>query len=331
MIIGKKRLETAVMKKLTIGIPTYNSCNYLKETIDIALDQIKLLDNVELLICDNASSDGTQLLVEEYVKVFPDVIRYIRHQSNLGVDKNFWSVIKHARGEYVHLLADDDYYTKNSIERILDKVSICDFDAILLSNNFLNTLNGKVIRNEESQTEDILCNANGEKFFLCENLKTLCLSNVIVKRLKCLEISDVEKYFGCQWLHIALLTEIIKPISTTYIFNFKEPLVTVRIGNQKWLEKDGAIDFYYKALEVFSNLKNAGYKDSVFENIKKSFIPLILNGGKINFNKTYMNLFYCMKFLKFYYNMPKQYIFFCMLLVFKKHRPFFDGWENIGN
>lgn len=319
------------MKKLTIGIPTYNSCNYLKETIHIALDQIKLLDNVELLICDNASNDGTQLLIEAYVKKFPSIIRYIRHQSNLGVDKNFWSVIKNAKGEYVHLLADDDYYNQNSIKRILDKISIYNLDAVLLSNNFLNTLNGKIIRNEEMYAEDILCQADGEKFFFHENLKTLCLSNIVVKRSRCLEITNVERYFGYQWLHIALLIEIIKPTSTTYIFNYKDPIVTVRIGNQKWLEKDGAIDFYYKALEVFYNLKNAGYKESVFENIKKKFIPLILNGGKINFNKTYMNVFYCLKFLKFYYNMPKQYIYFCLLLVFKKHRPFFDGWENIGD
>src|SRR5450830_1470609 len=85
---------TVSMTKLTIGIPTFNSCDYLKEAIDNILDQIKLLDDVELLVCDNESDDGTQILIEEYMQKIPNIIRYIRHQSNLGMDRNFWSVIQ---------------------------------------------------------------------------------------------------------------------------------------------------------------------------------------------------------------------------------------------
>lgn len=318
------------MTKLTIGIPTFNSCNYLKETIDKALVQIASLDDVELLICDNASDDGTQILAEEYVQEFPASIRYVRHQTNLGMDRNFWSVIQNANGEFVHLLADDDFYTPGAVGRILDKISSHSFDVVMLSNNYLNTCNGKIIHNKEAGTEDVLCRG-GEEFFLQENLKSLCLSNIVIRRSICLEITDVEKYFGCQWLHVALLTEVMNPTSKAYIFNFKEPLVTVRIGNQKWLEKDGAVAFYYNALLVLWGLKKAGFRVAVFEHIKVLFLPIVRNGDRINFNKTYMNLFYCLKFLKFYYNMPKQYLLFCINLIFRKHRPFFEGWENIGN
>lgn len=319
------------MTKLTIGIPTFNGGNYLKESIDEILNQIRLLDNIELLICDNHSDDGTQILVEEYMHRFPNIIRYIRHQTNLGMDRNFWSVIQNAKGEFVHLLADDDFYTPNGIKRILDIIKTYNLDAVLLSNNYLNTCNGKIIQNKDLYTEDILCRSSGKRFFLHENLKTLCLSNIVVKRSKCLEVADIEKYFGCQWLHIALLTEIITPASTAYIFNFKEPVVTVRIGNQKWLEKEGAVVYYYKALLVFESLKKSGYDDSVFEHIKTLFLSLVLNGNRINFNKIHMNILYCLRFFKFYYNMPKQYFIFCINLVLRRHRPFFEGWENVGN
>ena len=319
------------MIKLTIGIPTFNSSSYLKESIDEILDQIIFLDDIELLICDNFSDDGTQILIEEYIQKFPKIIRYVRHQSNLGMDGNFWSVIQNAKGEFVHLLADDDYYTQSGVKRILDKITRHTLDAVLLSNNYLNTRNVKIIQNKESYTEDILCQAAGEKFFLHENLKTLCLSNIVVKRTKCLEIQHIEKYFGCQWLHVVLMTQIIKPTSSAYIFNFKDPVVTVRIGNQRWLEKDGAIEFYYKALSIFQSLKNSGYEDSVFEHIKTIFLPLILNGNRINFHKASMNINYCFKFFKFYYNMPIKYIIFCVKIVFRKHRSFFEGWENRGN
>lgn len=317
------------MIKLTIGIPTFNSYNYLKETIDKTIVQIKALEGIEILICDNASEDGTELLVEEYVEKFPRLIRYIRHPMNLGMDRNFWSIIEQARGEYVHFLADDDYYMEKGVERILDKIGIYQLDAILLSNNYLNTRSGKIIENKDSYKGDIACESSGEKFFLHENLKALCLSNVVLRRSKCLEIVDIEKYFGCQWLHLAMLTQIIKPTSSAYIFNFKEPVVTVRIGNQKWLEKDGAVVFYYKALSIFWELKKNGYDRDLLEHIKTLFIPIILNGDRIKFHNPFMNIVYCFKFFRFYKNKPKQYVRFCVNLVLRRYRPFFEGWEKM--
>lgn len=319
------------MLRLTIGIPTYNSHNYLKETIDKALEQIQFLDGIELLICDNASDDGTHVLVEEYIRKFPSLIRYIRHQSNLGMDRNFWSVIQNANGEFVHLLSDDDYYTKNGVQRILKVLDNHNLDAVLLSNNYLNIINGKFIQNKELGEHDVVGQLNGENFYLQDNLKMLCLSNVVFNTVKCLEIKDIDKYFGCQWLHVAILTEIIKSTSNFYIFNYKSPVVTVRIGNQKWLENDGAIVYFYKVLNIFSSLRNKDFDACVFENVKKIFLPLILNGGRLNFRKIHLNLYYCIKFFKFYYNMPKMYVLFCLKLVLMRHRHFFEGWEKVGD
>jgi len=316
------------MIKLTIGIPAFNSCNELKKSIEIILDQIKALKEIEVLICDNSSDDNTQVVVEGYIKKHPNIIRYIRHEVNLGMDRNFWSIIKNSKGDFVHFLGDDDYYMEYGIERIMKIIQSNTLDAILLSNNYLNTCNGQIIENKDPYNEDILCES-GDVFFQKENLKTLCLSNVVVKRSKCIEITDIEKYFGCQWLHIALLIQIIKPESTSYIFNFKKPVVTVRIGNQKWLEKDGAVVFYYKALLVFSELKKSGYNRSIFENIKIKFLPLISGGNNINFYKKSMNILYSFKFFRFYYNKPVQYITFCIKLIFRKHRPFFEGWDKL--
>lgn len=319
------------MTKLTIGIPTFNSCDCLRETIENVLSQIRGVTGVELLICDNHSEDGTQNLVEEFVQHYPDTIKYVRHESNLGMDRNFWSVIKNARGEFVHLHGDDDYYTPNGVQRILDKIDAhSDLDAILLSNNFLNTRNGKILPNKELSADDVTCKNDGERFYLRGDLKLLTLSNVVVRRERCLEITDIEKYFGCQWLHVALLTRLVKPASSAYIFNYREPIMTVRIGNQKWLEKEGAVEFYYKLLIVLRGLNDVGYGSKVFEHMKTLLLPLVNNGGRINFTSTNMNVLYCLRFFKFYYNMPKQYVLFCLRLLLKKHRPFFEGWESIG-
>lgn len=320
------------MTNLTIGIPTFNSCDCLRESIEKILCEISGLDGVELLICDNHSEDGTQSFVEELIKHYPSTITYIRHEKNLGMDRNFWSIIKNARGAFVHLHGDDDFYTPNGIKRVLDKINTyVDLDVILLSNNFLNTRNGKILLNNELGVDDVLCKNDGKKFYLQGELKLLTLSNVVVRRTKCLEIADIEKYFGCQWLHVAILIRLIHPSSSAYIFNYKEPIMTVRIGNQKWLENEGTVDFYYKLLLLLSELNNIGYGNIVFEHMKTLLLPLVNNGGRINFTKVDMNILYCLKFFKFYYNMPRQYFLFCLRLLFKKHRPFFEGWESIGN
>jgi glycosyltransferase involved in cell wall biosynthesis len=312
---------------LTIGIPTFNGCEYIEECIEKILIQSDLLDQIEILVCDNASSDDTENIMHNYTNKYPDVIRYIRHDSNLGMDKNFWSCIENARGEFVHLMGDDDYYTENGLRRLVNLLhEKQDLDAICLSNNYLNTLNNKIIDNKEVATEDIFCQS-GTIFFLSENLKTLTLSNIVVKRSKCLEIVNIEKLFGTNWLHLGILTEIIKPTSKAYVFNFNNPLVTVRIGNQRWLEKDGAISYYYSALSVYSRLNSNGYRNEVFNHVKTLFWQLLLNGSRINFHNKILNIKYSFKLLRFYYDQPFKYIKFSAKLILLKHKPFFEGWN----
>jgi glycosyltransferase involved in cell wall biosynthesis len=322
-------LKTA-MKLLTIGIPTYNNGHHLGQAIEAITSQLASLDEVEILICDNASSDNTEAIVSQYAKKFPHTIRYIKQGTNVGMDRNFWSVIKNATGKFVHLHGSDDHYIADGVGRVLDVARSNHLDAILLSNNYLNTHNNLYLNNREDSNKDIHIKNNGSDFFLKENLKVLCLSNVIVNRLRCSEIADIESYFGCQWLHIALLTNIINPTSSAYIFNFSRPVMTVRIGDQQWLENEGAIDYYYKALLIFHGLRNRGHDRKIFEHVKRLFMPLISGGGTVNFKSPVNNILYSLKFFKFYYNMPVAYANFCLKLILKKHRPFFDGWEKLG-
>lgn len=314
-------------KILTIGIPTFNAIFYLEECIDKILINKDLLNQIEILVCDNASSDDTEKVMREYALKYPNTIRYIQHESNLGMDRNFWSCIQNASGEFVHLLGDDDFYRENGLKRLLSLLNERgEVDAICLSNNYLNTLNGKLIENKENVVDDIFCKT-GEEFFLSENLKTLTLSNIVVKKSKCLAIENIEKLFETNWLHLGLLTEIIEKDSFTYIFNFNNPIVTVRLGNQRWLENDGAIYYYYYALLVYSNLKNK-YDGKVFHHIKTLFLQLLFSGSRINYHSTVKNIQYSIKFFKFYYDQPLNYIKFSLKLILLKHKHFFEGWEK---
>ena len=89
---------------VTVAIPTYNrSDGYLREALESALAQD--YEALEIVVVDNASTDATGTYV---TSVADERVRYIRNETNLGVNGNFNACLKHARGEYFLLLHDDD-------------------------------------------------------------------------------------------------------------------------------------------------------------------------------------------------------------------------------
>jgi glycosyltransferase involved in cell wall biosynthesis len=86
-------------------IPNYNYARYLREAIDSVLEQD--WTDFELLIADNASTDGSSELVARYATHDPR-IRVHRHQQNLGMVENFNWCLSQARGEFIKFLCSDD-------------------------------------------------------------------------------------------------------------------------------------------------------------------------------------------------------------------------------
>lgn len=100
---------------VTIGIPTYNRRNgYFPGALASALAQD--YGELEVVVCDNASTDGT----DEYVAQVRDPrLRYIRHPENIGANANFNSCLENARGAYFLLLHDDDLIDPTFVSRCI--------------------------------------------------------------------------------------------------------------------------------------------------------------------------------------------------------------------
>lgn len=105
---------------LTIAIPTYNRAKVLEEGLTHVISQ--MTEGVEVLICDNCSSDGTEMLAKEKARQFP-FIRYIRNPCNIGADANVLRCLRDSRGKFVHLLADDDILLPEGIRAIRECVN----------------------------------------------------------------------------------------------------------------------------------------------------------------------------------------------------------------
>lgn len=101
---------------VTIGIPTYNRVEFLEKSIKSALEQDYI--SIEIIISDNASSDKTQNLCNEYVAKY-DSIKYVRQPTNVGATENFSFVLQSARGEYFMWLGDDDWIDSSYVSECM--------------------------------------------------------------------------------------------------------------------------------------------------------------------------------------------------------------------
>lgn len=129
-------------------MPTFNRSNLLAEAIDSVLGQT--FKDFELIICDNASSDTTQLVVESFSD---DRIVYVRNDKNIGVIKNWNKALDRSRGKYVTIFHDDDLMLP---ENLSVKVSLLDRYAhvgMVHSNFEMIDGDGKVIQQHRSMGE----------------------------------------------------------------------------------------------------------------------------------------------------------------------------------
>lgn len=108
---------------VSLGMPVYNGERYLREAIDSALAQT--LPDIEVVVSDNASTDGTERICREIAAQDPRV-RYFRNASNVGAHPNFNLAFERSRGRYFKWLAHDDRLHPDYLNQC---VAVLDADA----------------------------------------------------------------------------------------------------------------------------------------------------------------------------------------------------------
>lgn len=98
------------MTLVTVLIVTYNHASFIAAAIDSALAQ-QTSFGVEIIISEDASTDGTRAIVEDYAARFPDRIRLILSDTNLRSNETIARGLHAAQGEFVALLDGDDCWT----------------------------------------------------------------------------------------------------------------------------------------------------------------------------------------------------------------------------
>ena len=99
--------------KVSICVITYNHENYIDECLNSLISQ-KTDFIFEIVIRDDKSTDRTYSIIKSYEKKYPNIIRLLDSSINLGMGRNFRSVINAANGDYISICEGDDFFTDDS-------------------------------------------------------------------------------------------------------------------------------------------------------------------------------------------------------------------------
>ena len=260
---------------VTIGIPTYNRADAnLQTVVDAALSQS--YSNLEVLVCDNASTDSTPELMS---MIDDHRFKYIRHERNIGANANFNYLLNHAAGEWFLLFHDDDMIDSDFIESCIHALGSRDDIGFIRTGVRSIDGDGKVLKESPNVVtgetrEDLYMSWFGGKtaFFLCNTLyHTERLQSVggfhspnHLMEDNCALVRLLDK-----WSHAN-----VESVKASYRYTYDQR--TYRVPVVEWCE-----DFSY-LLNMIDNQSKADRRDEVIGRGRRFFGRLCVRRANAN-------------------------------------------------
>lgn len=270
------------LTRLTIAVPTYNREGPLRQCLDHILEQVD--DGVEVVICDNASSDGTPTIIAEYARRFP-MVRPLSNDSNLGLDGNVLRCLRESRGRFIKLLSDDDVLLPGGVAKVLEAIEKWkDAGFIYLnSRNFSADYDPQRLSAPFYRLKDDLVFTDKDEFLKFINVQATFISAMVLNREKFLRIDNPERFVGTYILqtHVAVLCAASGSPNVV----IARPCVAYRSGNSGGYNVYQVFGGNWKRL-LFETGLGAGFSRrtlrAVYSKTIKSFLRPMAVEMKIN-------------------------------------------------
>lgn len=216
------------MPVLTIAIPTYNRAEDLARLLSsLSAELSESAEKIDIVICNNASTDHTREVVERFVATRP-YARAIHQTANLGMDGNFCACAEHVKGEYFWLIGDDDLPMPGAIRALVALLKSRQPDLLYMNSRWLPDI--AVAASQELASPLRVTDLSREAFGRRVHVWTTFLSAMIIRRSELLDDrNSLRRFFGTNLSQMAWVMERLREGSR--FVHVQTPCVLATAGN----------------------------------------------------------------------------------------------------
>lgn len=222
------------MKKVSVIVPCFNVANYLDKCMEHLLNQTIGLDNLELLLVDDASTDdsATWNTIIKYEKQFPDAIIALQLKQNMRQGGARNAALSYASGEYLMFCDADDWLALEAVDHLYQHARQCDADVVQFQIKTVNDRSNSSCLNAKERRNSYLLELVTEedhKHFLLDK-KRAFIGNCTRKFYRTSLVHEHQIHFAEQLI-------------------FEEPVFTVPVilCEKRHAFLDEELYFYYKS------------------------------------------------------------------------------------
>lgn len=241
------------MATLTLAIPTYNAnAEHLREALESIEGQLSATgDRVRVLVADNSSDAPTAAEISAMVARFP-LFHFVRHEENLGFDRNVLRLLDDVHTDYVWFFGDDDLLLPRGLEFMLGALDGHPAPIAVLSPPvfFFETSElgapvapadlGAIVMDSSEFMETTA--------FMAAAMSVTCMSTEAVRNVR------IDYALGTNWVHFAALAQACSDHSSEPSALLCNNLVAVRRSNSaRWFSNFG--NQYRSGLSLISMLR----------------------------------------------------------------------------
>ena len=243
-----------MQEKVSVIVPIYNVESYLKRCVDSLIKQ--KYKNIEILLIDDCSTDGSSVIAKEYAKDYPHICRFIQRDTNGGLSAARNTGIEASTGEWLAFVDSDDWVTDNYIS-LMYTVAIQDSSDIVTCDSFYMAYESGKVEEVHSIQDISTTSSHREKiaylrFFACSRL---IKKELFIKK----KIEFPENIWRCEDISTIIplytMTEKISVIKSPTYYYFQRK---TSLSNQNGKNID--VGFYPMTIERMIELSASGFE-----------------------------------------------------------------------
>ena len=267
--------------EVTIGIPVYQSVDYIQDTMNSALNQS--FSDIEFLIVDDCGDDGTMDVISHFQTNHPrgKDIRILVNEKNKGVSYSRNRIIDEARGRFLYFMDSDDAIEPNTIQLLYDAIIQHHVQVAYGSYEIIDSIGNSPI--ERYQKDALVLRGEDELAmyaFKNNHIFHVSVCNHLIN-LEFLRQSNVRFIDASYWEDMVYTTELVTKIKSAVLL----PDITYH-----YFRRNGSLSHYqerdtYEKKEIMENVSVLNMlKQECMKMKGKKYLPYICyNIGMVSF------------------------------------------------